>query len=111
VIDGGGTDEERVLEIALENGAEDIRTEEGIYEVICPPASFETVRDSFTSAGIGVQLAEISRYPKTIVKLDRAHAVKVLKLVGALEDNDDVQRVSANFDISDDVLRDIEESV
>jgi len=108
VIDSTMASEDQVLEIALENGAEDVRTEESIFEVLCPPGAFESLRETFKKAEIAVQLAEVSLYPKTTVKLDRDKAVKVLKLVNALEDNDDVQSVSANFDIPDDILKSIE---
>lgn len=108
VIDGAQADEEKILEIALENGAEDVRTEGDVVEVICAPEAFEDLRRSIESAGIAFQLAEVSRYPKTTVQLDRDHASKVLKLMSALEDNDDVQNVSSNFDIPDDVLKEIE---
>ncbi len=108
VIDQSETDEEKVLEIALDNGAEDVKSEGGVFEVLCSPESFETLRDKFKENNINYQLAEISLYPKTTVKLEKENAVKVLKLVSALEDMDDVQRVSANFDISDEDLKSIE---
>jgi len=108
VIDQSETDEEKVLEIALDNGAEDVKSEGGVFEVLCSPESFETLRDKFKENNISYQLAEVSLYPKTTVKLEKENAVKVLKLVSALEDMDDVQRVSANFDISDEDLKSIE---
>jgi YebC/PmpR family DNA-binding regulatory protein len=111
VIDGSQTGEDRVLELALENGAEDVRSEGGQFEVVCQPDTFEGVREAFTAAGIAPQLAEMTRYPTTTVPLDRDKAETVLRLVAALEDNDDVQNVSANFDISDDILREIEDSI
>jgi YebC/PmpR family DNA-binding regulatory protein len=108
VIDSSQAEEEKVLEIALDAGAEDVRSEGDVFEVVCAPDSFEGLRERFSSSGIPYQLAEVSLYPKNTVKLDRDKAVKVLKLVNALEDNDDVQHVSANFDIPDDVLRSID---
>lgn len=111
LIDGSRAAEDRVLEVALENGAEDVRSEGGQFEVVCPPEAFDQVRAAFASAGIAPQLAELTRYPTTTVPLDREKAEKVLRLVAALEDNEDVQRVSANFDISDDILREIEDTI
>ncbi len=108
VIEESEASEEKVLEIALDNGCEDMRSEGGVFEVICSPETFEQLREKFSSAGITYQLAEVTLYPKTTVKLDRDKAVKVLKLVNALEDNDDVQRVSANFDIPDVILKEID---
>jgi len=111
VIDQSQADEEKVYEIALENGAEDVKTEGGVFEVLCSPEAFEELRGKFKEESISYQLAEISLYPKTTVKLDKDGAVKVLKLVSALEDLDDTQNVSANFDISDDILKEIESDI
>lgn len=108
VIDSASADEEKVFEIALENGAEDVRSEGNVFEVISGQEHFEELRDRFKEAGIAYQMAEVSLYPKTSIVLDRDHAVKVLKLVGALEDNDDVQRVSANFDIPEEIMSELE---
>lgn len=108
VIEGSSAEEEAVLEISLENGADDVRTEGEVFEVVSNPHAFEALRERFLDRGIKPQLSEVGLYPKNTVKLDREHAVTVLKLVNALEDNDDVQRVSANFDIPDDILGEIE---
>jgi YebC/PmpR family DNA-binding regulatory protein len=107
-IDGAAASEEKVYELALENGAEDIRNEGGGFEIITEPDIFEDLKSKIDDAGIKYQVAELSLYPKTTVRLDADSARKVLKLVSALEDNDDVQRVSANFDIPDEVMSEIE---
>ena len=78
---------------------------------MCPPEAFDGIRDRILAAGIEYLVAEVSLHPKTTVGLDSDKAVKVLKLVAALEDNDDVQRVSANFDITDEILREIEDKI
>ncbi len=111
VIDQAAADEDKVYEIALEKGADDIRTESGQYEILCPPDVFEDVREGIRAAGIEYQVAEVSLQPKTTIELDSDKAIKVLKLVSALEDNDDVQKVSANFDISDEILGEIEDQI
>jgi len=108
IIDGNLAEEETVLEISLENGADDVRSEGGVYEVLSSPQAYESLRERFLEKGIKPQLSEIGLYPKNTVKLDREHAATVLKLVNVLEDNDDVQQVSANFDISDEILGEIE---
>lgn len=108
VIDGQNAAEETVLEISLESGADDVRSEGGVFEVLSSTQVYEALREGFLERGIKPQLSEIGLYPKTTVKLDKEHAAKVLKLVNALEDNDDVQQVSANFDIPDEILREIE---
>ena len=111
VIDQASAEEEKVYEIALENGAEDIRTESDQFEIVCPPEAFEGIREGIVSAGIEYQVAEVSLHPTTTVGLDSDQAIKVLKLVSALEDNEDVQRVSANFDITDEILGQIEDQI
>jgi YebC/PmpR family DNA-binding regulatory protein len=111
IIDPSKAEEDRIYEVALENGAEDIRSDGGLFEVVCAPEKFETLRTGFNGADIEYQMAELSLYPKTTVKLEKNEATKVLKLVSALEDNDDVQRVSANFDIADDILGEISEGI
>lgn len=108
VIEGSSAGEEAVLEISLENGADDVRSEGEVFEVVSSPHAFDALRESFLEQGIKPQLSEIGLYPKNTVKLDREHATTVLKLVNALEDNDDVQHVSANFDIPDEILGEIE---
>lgn len=111
VIDASQASEDRVLEIALESGADDVRAEGGQFEIVCPPDRFEAVRAAFTSEKIASQLAEVSLYPKTTVRLERDGAVKVLKLVTELEDLDDVQSVAANFDLPEDILKSLEGEV
>jgi len=99
-----GNDEDRIMEIVLDAGAEDISIEGDIFEITTDPKVFIAVRDAISTAGIAVAHAEITRIPGTTVKLDKNDAGKVLRLIEALEENDDVQHVSANFDIPDDVL-------
>ncbi len=108
VIEQGQTEEDKVYEIALENGADDVRTESGQYEILCVPEIFESLRNKIAGAGIKYQLAEIGLNPVTTIKLDIDMARRVLKLVSAIEENDDVQRVSSNFDISEDILNKLE---
>ncbi len=108
VIEAGQASEDRVIELALETGADDVRTEGNQFEIVCAPEMFETIRTKFVEAKIPYVFAEVSLQPKTTVRLDRDGAVKVLKLVNALEDLDDVQHVAANFDIPEDILKAIE---
>lgn len=99
-----GNDEDAVLEVALEAGAEDFKVEGDSYEITTAPKDFATVRNALDEANIAVAHAEVTRIPGTTVKLDEDAARKVLKLMDALDDHDDVQNVSANFDIPDDVM-------
>ncbi len=99
-----GNEEDRVLEIVLEAGAEDLVTEGESFEITTDPKDFATVREALTSAGVDVNHAEVTRIPGSTVKLEEHPARRVLKLMDALDDQDDVQNVSANFDISDEIM-------
>ena len=98
-------EEDQLIEIAIENGADDVTTSEQIFEVTCAPSAFETVRDAIREAEIPVQSADLSMLAENNVVLTLEVARKVLNLVEAIEDHDDVQSVFANFDIPDDVLK------
>jgi YebC/PmpR family DNA-binding regulatory protein len=97
-------DEDELMEIALEAGAEDIETTESDYRVVTVPEGFTSVRDSLGEAGLAFENAEITMQPQNSVQLDSAGAKQTLRLIDALEENDDVQEVYANFDISDEVM-------
>mgnify|MGYP001082709958 CR=1 FL=1 len=99
-----GNDEDRVLEVVLEAGAEDLRTEGDNFEITTTPKDFAAVRNALDEAGIPVNHSEVTRIAGSTVKLEEDAARKVLRLMDALDDQDDVQNVSANFDISDDVM-------
>ena len=97
-------DFDRIFEIALEAGAEDVKDEGDAYEVITGPAEFIDVREAMAAAGLQWETAEIAMIPQTQVQLAGKAAETMLKLMDALEDNDDVQNVYANFDISEEEL-------
>ncbi len=99
--------EERLFEVALEAGAEDVKHTEGTFEVTCDPEAFQDVTDALDSAGIETNVAEISQIASTNVELDAATGRKMLKLMEALEDQDDVQNVTANFNIPDEVMNEV----
>ena len=98
------TDEEGLLEVALEAGAEDIKEGEKEFEVITEPSSFENLKAAVENAELNYMLAEITMIPKTTVNLDGKNAQQMLTLMELLEDNDDVNHVYANFDIPDEVM-------
>lgn len=104
VFENDKVDEEQLLDLALEAGAEDVREEETEFEVISDPSDFESVKAAIDGAGLSYTLAEITMIPKNTVKLEGKKAQQMLNLMQALEDNDDVSHVYANFDISDEVL-------
>ncbi len=93
--------EDKLLGIVLDAGAEDLRDDGSVWEVVTPPEVFEAVRDALTAAGITPSAAEIAMVPQSYVKLTGAPAQQMLKLVEALEEHDDVQHVYANFDIDE----------
>jgi len=100
-------DEERLMELALEAGADDVRREGDNLEVLCPPDSYTEVAEAFEAAGLQPETKEIAPIPDTTVDLDADTARKVLKLMEALDDHDDVQSVSSNFNIPDDALAEL----
>ena len=107
VIDAEQVDEEKLLEIALEAGAEDVKTVDHQYEVLCDPESFGEVCEAVERAGIQTELQEISRIPKDTVDLDVETAKKVLKMMEKLDDHDDVQKVAANFNIPEEAMEEM----
>lgn len=96
--------EDDVMTVALEAGADDIKETEKEYEVTVDPSEFETVKEAFDKAGIPYLVAEISMIPQNTIPLEGKDAEKMLKLMDALEDSDDVQNAYANFDISDAIM-------
>jgi YebC/PmpR family DNA-binding regulatory protein len=104
-VDKAKCDEETLLEAALEAGADDVKEEDGFFEVYSQPASLASLGEALKSGNIPYESAGIEKLPKTLVKIDGDDAKKVLKLMDVLEDLDDVQRVSANFDIPDEMFQ------
>jgi YebC/PmpR family DNA-binding regulatory protein len=103
-VDASQIDEDELVLAAIEAGAEDVLTEGDSYEIRCEPADFMSVRAALEGAGIQYSSAQLTMIPKTTVDLTEADARKTLRLLDALEDNDDIQEVYANFDIPDHVM-------
>lgn len=99
--------EEKLLESALEAGAQDVTTEEDHYEVITEPTDLAAVRKELEVREIELSSAELSMVPKNTTPLDIKQARRVLKFIDALEESDDVQEVYSNFDISDEVMNEL----
>lgn len=100
------TDEDAVMMATVDAGAEDIRVEGDTIEVLCRPADLQQVREALEAAGIEYVSAEVTMLPKGTVKIeDSKEANQILRLMDALEDNDDVQHVYANFDIPDELMQ------
>ena len=99
------TDEDAVMMATLDAGAEDIRVEGDSIEIITRPEDLQSVRDALTSAGIAFTEAEITKLPKSTVRVEGKEAAQVLRLMDILEDLDDVQHVYANFDVPEEVMQ------
>ncbi|MDF1503087.1 YebC/PmpR family DNA-binding transcriptional regulator [Roseisolibacter sp. H3M3-2] len=103
-LDASGLDEDTAMEAALEAGAEDFRREEEQYVVTTEPADLHAVRAALQARGMETSDAQITWVPKTTVRVEGADAQQLMKLLEALEDLDDVQKVEGNFDIDADAL-------
>ena len=103
-VDAAKVDEDKLMTIALDAGAEDLLREESIFAVTSLPKDFEKVRDKIVKSGIQTLTAEITMLPKSSVKLEGKHAEQMLRLMEELEEHDDVQHVYANFDIPEEIM-------
>jgi YebC/PmpR family DNA-binding regulatory protein len=103
VIDGERYSEDDLM-VAVEAGAEDVSTDEGVFEVITEPGGFTAVRQALERAGVEMESAEVVYRPTSLVPLEEGPAGTLMKLIELLEDLDDVDAVHANFDVSADVL-------
>ncbi|MFZ1699863.1 MAG: YebC/PmpR family DNA-binding transcriptional regulator [Pyrinomonadaceae bacterium] len=101
VIDKEAKSEDELFEIAIEAGADDMQDEGEVFEIFTAPENFDAVNDAITTAGIEPQAAEISMIPQNYIALEGSDARTMMKLYDALDDNDDVQKVYANFDIDE----------
>ncbi len=110
VIDANAIDEDRLLEIVLEAGGEDVRTEGNRYEVVCEPDQYMSVCEALEAEGVPIESKQITRIPKDTVTLDGPTARKALALLEALDDHDDVQNVSANLDIPEELVAELQQS-
>jgi YebC/PmpR family DNA-binding regulatory protein len=107
-IPASQTDEETLMDLVLEAGAEDVKRSGDNFEVICDPEVYSNVCDAIDNAGLTTEVRQITRIPKDTVDLDGESARTVLKLMDALDDHDDVQNVAANFNIPDEAMEAIE---
>src|ERR687897_217558 len=105
LIDAASADEDELTLAAAEGGADDIERDGSVFQVFSAPEALTAVREAIEAAGIAVQSAELTMIPKTTVEVAaESSAKKLIRLIEALEDNDDVQDVAANFDIPEQVL-------
>ena len=104
ILDSNSGDEDVVFEAALEAGADDFEAEDGFYTVTTDPTSLMDVRDTLEKAGYEIRSTEIEMVPKTLQKLEGKEAQSTLKLMDALEDNDDITKLYSNFDVDEEAL-------
>jgi YebC/PmpR family DNA-binding regulatory protein len=103
-VEAARTDEDRLLGVALEAGAQDVRRSDSLFEVITAPKDLERVKESLTKENIEIALGEVTMLPQTTVKLEGKQARQMLQLMEELEDHDDVQNAYANFDIPEEIM-------
>jgi YebC/PmpR family DNA-binding regulatory protein len=107
VVSSDNVAEEQLMELALEAGADDVELQGDKFQVTCEPDSYADLLETLEQAGIEPAVKEITRIPNSTVDLDIVAGRKVLKLLEALDDHDDVQNVSANFNLPDDVMAEL----
>ncbi len=103
VINAADVDEEVLMEIAIDAGAEDVKVEEDVFEVITEPVDFEAVKSAIEAAGVSYIVAEVTMLPQTMAELKGKEAEQMVRLMDMLDDCEDVQKVYTNADIPDDI--------
>jgi YebC/PmpR family DNA-binding regulatory protein len=104
VIDKSNANEDRLIEVALDAGALDVKDTDKDFELVVPPPNFEEVKKALENAGFKFNYAEVTLVPQSTIRLTGKEAEQMLKLMEGLEDSDDVQKVYANFDITDEEM-------
>jgi len=107
MVEKEGVDEDELMEVVLEAGAEDMTSEEEQFVVTTDPANFETVRTAIEDQGFPIASADLTMVPDNTVKVTVREAQKVLKLMDALENQDDVQNLYSNLDIPEEILAEL----
>ncbi len=103
-IEAPNAEEDELMDIVLEAGAEDMELEDDMFTITTEPSDFESVRQAIESHNIPIASAEITMIPKSTVKITGKHAEQLMKLIEKLEDHDDIQNVFADFDIPDEIM-------
>ena len=110
VIAAGDIEEEALMELAMESGADDLKHENDTFEITCEVEAYSQLSEALEAASIPVESKQVTRIPTNVVEVTGDEARKALKLLEALDDHDDVQNVSANLNIPEDVLAELAES-
>ena len=103
-VERAGVDEDRVMEVALEAGADDVTDSGDVLEILTPPDGFVAVKEALDAAGIVTATAEITMMPSTTTAISGDSAARMIRLLEVLEDHQDVQRVSSNMDMATEEL-------
>ena len=111
VTDRAKVDEETLMTVALEAGAEDVRTEGDTFTVLTEPTNFEAVKQAIAARNIDIEHAEVTSIPRNTITIDEKPAEQILSLIDKIEDNDDVQKVHANYDIPDEIMEKLSAAV
>ena len=104
VVDKGAISEEQLFNLAIEAGAEDMKQTTSSFEIITEPGDFEAVKEALKNANIEASVSDLTFLPQNQIALDEKAAEQTLKLMEILDDHEDVQKVHANFDISDEIM-------
>jgi len=105
VLDKEKVNEDRIIELAVEAGAEDIKEEADVLEVVFPPEGIAQIKEFMRKEGYAPELLELTMVPQTTVPLEEKDALRMLHLMDALEESEEVQKVYANFDIADEIMQ------
>jgi YebC/PmpR family DNA-binding regulatory protein len=103
VVDAARYDEDDLMP-AIDAGAEDIARDDDVFEIITEPSDLTSVREALAQAGVEIESADVAQQPKSRVPLEEADAARLIRLIDALEESDDINAVHANFDVDADVL-------
>jgi YebC/PmpR family DNA-binding regulatory protein len=103
-VEKGKIDEDRLLSLTLEAGAEDVKSDEKTFEIITAPHDFEAVKKALSDAKIETTVAEVTYIPQNLIRLEEKPAEQMLRLMEILDEHDDVQKVNANFDIPEEIM-------
>lgn len=104
ILDKSKVDEDKIIDLAVEAGAEDIKDEDDTLEIVFAPEQFAQIKENIKKAGYPPELLEFTMVPQTTVPLEEKEALQMLRLMDALEESEDVQKVYANFDITDEIM-------
>ena len=103
-VKGDGVDEDDLMLVALEAGAEDVKDSEDLFEILTEPENFEAVRDEISKAGYEIESAEITKHPQNVVKVEGKQAEQAIKLMDALDEHEDTQNIYSNLEIDDQLM-------